>query len=173
MKIKLVNQIFDTGDEYWAKYSCGICVLKMLMAFKKPELRDVPVKSLIDQALGSGGYIENVGWRHQALVDLAAFYGVSMDFQKEFFKTQEKKKEGIKFVNKILKSGLPMAVSVVKEFNLPSTAHLVVVESVKGFGPLVLGYRIVDPYPGERGNVYTVSKKEFLFGWPATIIYFK
>lgn len=194
VKVSLVNQMTDTGDESWSRYSCGICVIKMLMVFKRPELKNIPVKSLIDQALERNGYIENIGWKHQVLVDLAAFYGVAADFQKDFFDTREKKKEGIKFVNKILKSGLsrfslstksklenrgssmplasgPVAVSVLKEFNRPSTAHLVVVESVKKFGPLVWGYRIVDPYPGQRGNHYTVSRKEFLNGWRGGMIW--
>src|SRR3989338_2780755 len=98
-KIRLINQMIDTGDNEWSKHSCGICVLKMLMVYKKPELQDISVTTLVGQALERGGYIENVGWKHQALVDLSAFYGVAADFQKEFFNTLEKKKGGIKIIN--------------------------------------------------------------------------
>ncbi|OGN22553.1 MAG: hypothetical protein A2918_02215 [Candidatus Yanofskybacteria bacterium RIFCSPLOWO2_01_FULL_42_49] len=165
-EVKLVNQITDAGDESWSKHSCGICVIKMLMVFKNQKFQSIPIMTLLSQAFNAGGYIKNIGWKHQALVDLAASYGVPMNFQKEFFNTPEKKKEGIKMINNqlsILKS--PVAVSVLKEFNLSDTAHLVIVEKIKKLGPFVLGYHIADPYPGKRGNRYVVSKKEFLAGW--------
>lgn len=172
-KIHLINQLFDTGDEKWSRYSCGICVLKMLMVFRKPELQDIPIMTLLNQAVEINGYIENIGWKHQTLVDVAAQYGVAMEFQKEFYDTPDKKKIGIKVINGKLKSGMPIAVSVLKEFNVPSSAHLVVVESLVKIGPFIWGYRIVDPYPGERGNRYAVFKKEFLAGWRGGMLYLK
>jgi len=172
-RISLVNQMTDTGDESWSKRSCGICAIKMLMVFKKPELQNVPIMTLLSQAFNAGGYIENVGWKHKALVDLAASYGVPTDFQKGFFDTPEKKKTGIKVINKKLNSGLPIAASVLKEFNVPNSTHLVVVEDLAKFGPFVVGYKIIDPYSGKRGNTYTVSKKEFLTGWRGGMIYLK
>lgn len=170
-KIILVNQLVDMGDESWSKYSCGICVLKMLMVFKKPELQNIPVTTLLNQALDADGYIKNIGWKHKTLAGLAASYGVFMDFQKEFFDTPEKKKEGIKVINNKVKTDSPVAVSVLKEFNQSDTAHLVIVEKIKKLGPFILSYCIVDPYPGVRGNKYTVSKKEFLAGWRGGMIY--
>ena len=170
---QLTNQLTDTGDEEWSRRSCGICVLKILMVFRKPELQNVPIMTLLNQAFEKGGYMENVGWKHQALIDLAALYGVPIGFQKEFFDTPEKKKEGIKIVNEKVKNGLPVAASVLKEFSLPNTAHLVVIESLHKAGPFGLGYRIADPYPGQRGNKYTVSKKEFLAGWRGGMLWLK
>lgn len=165
-KVIPVNQMIDTGDDAWSKYSCGVCVLKMLMVFKKPELQDIPVKTLIYQVVQRNGYIENIGWRHQALVDLAAFYGVPMEFQKEFFNTPEKKKTGIRIINdQLLRLKLPVAVSVLREFNVPDSAHLVLIDGLAKVGPFVTGYKIIDPYPGRRGNRYVISKKEFLSGW--------
>jgi len=172
-KVHLINQIADTGDAGWSRRSCGICVLKMLIVFRRPELKDIPIMTLINQALEKGGYIENVGWKHQVLVDLAAQYGVPMDFQKEFFNTPEKKKVGIKVVNEKIRSGLPVAVSVLREFKMPDSAHLVVVEGLVKLGPFIRGYKIADPYPGKRGNRYTVSKKEFLAGWRGGMIWIK
>ncbi len=169
--VNIINQVTDTGDDAWNKYSCGICVLKMLMVFRKPELQSMSIKTLIGQALERGGYIENVGWRHQHLVDPAGSYGVPMSFQKEFFNTSEKKKIGVKIINNKIRSGLPVAVSVLKEFNIPDSAHLVVVEGLVRLGPFVRGYKIVDPYPGKRGNKYVVSKKEFLAGWRGGMIW--
>lgn len=170
VKVILVNQLLDTDDENWSHHSCGICVLKMLMVFKKPELRDIPVKTLIGQALERNGYIQNVGWKHQALIEVAALYGVPMDFQKEFFSTPEKKKEGIKIINEKLATG-PVAVSVFKEFNISNNAHLVVIEGLSKIGPFVTGYKIADPFPGARGNRYTVSKNEFLNGWRGGLLW--
>lgn len=171
-KIILVNQMLDTGDEKWNKHSCGICALKMLMVFKKPELQNIPVMTLLNQALNVNGYVEDIGWRHQALVDVAALYGMSLSFQKEFFDTPEKKKEGIKVINEKLMLA-PIAASVLKEFNIPNSAHLVVVEGLVKIGPFVRGYRIVDPYPGNRGNRYVVSRAGFLNGWRGGILWLK
>jgi len=172
--VNIINQVTDTGDDAWSKYSCGICVLKMLMVFRKPELQNVPVKTLIDQALERSGYIDKVGWKHQILIDVAALYGVPMGFQKEFFNTPEKKKGGLKIINEQLsRIKSPVAVSVLKEFNILNSAHLVVVEGLKKIGPFIIGYRIADPYPGKRGNRYTVSKKEFLAGWRGGMIWLK
>ncbi len=170
-KVILINQMLDTGDDAWSKYSCGICVLKMLMVFRKPELQAVSVKTLIGQALEKDGYVENVGWKHQVLVDLAALYGVPMAFQKEFFNTPEKKKEGIGIITEKVNSGLPVAVSTLKEFNIPNSAHLVIVDDLVKIGPFIRGYKIVDPYPGKRGNRYVVSRREFLAGWRGGLIY--
>lgn len=170
-KIRLVNQVLDTGDDAWSKYSCGICVAKMLMSFQKPELADIPIMTLLKRAFEKGGYIENIGWRHQALVNLVALYNVPMDFQKVFFDTQEKKNIGIKLINKKLDSGMPVAVSVLKEFDIPDSAHLVIVDGFYKIGPFIRGYKIVDPYPGCRGNRYKVSKNEFLKGWRGGMIW--
>ena len=171
--VNIIDQIIDTGDDKWNKYSCGICVLKMLMVFRKPEFKDLSVMTLLNQALERNGYIGNVGWKHQVLVDIAALYGVPMSFQKEFFNTPAKKKIGIKIINEKLNSGLPVAASVLREFKVSDSAHLVVIEGLLKLGPFVRGYKIVDPYPGKRGNRYMVSKKEFLTGWRGGMIYLK
>ena len=168
-----INQTSDTGDNEWDSRSCGICVLKMLMVFKKPEIQSVPIMTLLNQALEMSGYIDGIGWRHQALADLAAKYGVELGFQKFFFDTPDKKKEGIKIVNNKLRSGEPVAVSVLKEFDIPKTAHLVVVAGFSKIWFFVWGYKIIDSYSGRRGNIYSVSKKEFLAGWRGGLIYFK
>ena len=170
-EVKLVNQITDAGDESWSKHSCGICVIKMLMVFKNQKFQSIPIMTLLSQAFNAGGYIENVGWKHQILVDVAALYGVPMSFQKEFFNTPAKKKIGIKIINEKLNSGLPVAVSVLREFNVSDSTHLVIAEGLAKVGPFIRGYIIADPHPGRRGNRYTVSKKEFLAGWRGGMIY--
>lgn len=172
-RVILVNQMLDTGEEKWSRYSCGICVLKMLMVFRKPELKDIPITTLLNHSFEMDGYLENVGWKHQVLVDLASSYGVLMGFQKEFFDTPKKKKIGIKVINEKLKSGGPIAVSILKDFNVSRSAHLVIVDGFKKIGPFVTGYRIVDSHPGKRGNRYVVSKKEFLAGWRGGMIWLR
>lgn len=169
-KVIPVDQTLDTGDEKWSGRSCGVCVLKMLMVFKKPEYLDIPVMTLLNQALKMGGYIDGIGWKHRVLADLASKYGIGINYRKEFFDTFEKKKIGIKIIDKILRAGSPVAVSVLKGFNIPGSAHLVVIDGVKTakiFGLIgrITGYEIVDPYPGERGSRYAISREEFLSGW--------
>ncbi|MFN7088693.1 MAG: hypothetical protein ACK4NX_02680, partial [Candidatus Paceibacteria bacterium] len=128
---------------------------------------------LIRGGVELGAYIEGIGWRHQGLVDLAQKYGVSLIFQKEFFKTKKDKAKGLKIIDNELQSQRPVAVSVRPGFNGQRDSHLTLVVGMNLKSGSATGYYIQDPYKGFRGHKYFVSKKDFLVGWRGGMIYIK
>lgn len=167
----LVNQKTDTGDPKWAEKTCGICSIKMLLEYSNPRLKNLKIMSLVRKGLQKDGYLEKVGWKHSALVDLAGDYGVKMSYQKKFLKKADERKKGMAFIEKNIRNKKPVIVSVGYNFNPLRGGHLVIVRGFRKNGDRALGYYIQDPYPLRRGNNYFVTKKEFLKGWRGGMIW--
>ena len=142
--VPLVNQLQDTEDKKWAEKSCGVCAIKMILAFKNPEFLKIPVMDLVKRGIEKDGYIKNVGWKHKALVDIAGSHGVKKDYQKLFY-NDETKSEGLKFINKNIKSGLPVIASVHFGFDIKRGGHLIVVNGFKKIGSKIIGYFVQSP----------------------------
>lgn len=172
-KIPLVNQTKDTGNKKWSSKSCAICALKMVMGWKDPGLTETPVMTLVKNGLGAEGYLEEVGWKHKALVDLAGRYGVKMSFMEKFFRTKTQKTKGLGMVNKKLTAGEPVLVSVFYKFKKDNGGHVVVLHGLRKNKNRVTGYFIQDPEPGFRGANYFVPKAEFSTNWRGGMIYLK
>lgn len=172
ISLPLVDQHRDTEDDNWKIKSCGVCIAKMLMAFKKNELRGIPIMTLIHKGLDFGGYLEGIGWRHQALVDLAGAYGINLRFQKEFFRTFEEKEKGMNLIDQELELGRPVAVSIYRDFNTTNGAHLVIVNGLRQTANQEAMYHIQDPDHRDRGNNFYVSRAEFIQGWRGGMIWF-
>jgi len=173
INLPLVNQKTDTGDKKWANKTCGVCSLKMVLGYLNPKHKKLKVMSLVKKGLKKGGYMKNIGWKHSALVDLAADYGVKMRFQKIFLKKKKEKEGGLKFIIKNIKRGKPVIASVHYGFNPRRNGHLVAVNGVRISGKRVFGFYIQDPYPTKKGNNYFVTKAEFLKGWRGGMIWLK
>lgn len=173
INLPLVDQINDTGDDSWKERTCGICAVKMLMSFVNPLLESKPVMSLVKEGIGLDGYLENIGWKHGALVNLAREYDVETDFQKIFPKTKEEKEKNLKFIDKQIKLGQPVIASVFYGFNPQKGGHLIIVHGYKKSGSKIEGYFIQDPDHRPRGNNYFVTKDEFLKGWRGGLIWLK
>ncbi len=165
LNLPLVNQKTDTEDPKWAEKTCGVCSLKMLLGYLDPKFNKIKVMSLVKKGLQKGGFIEKIGWKHSALVDLADDYGVKISFQKKFLKTPDERKKGLVFIEKNIRNRKPIIVSAFYDFNPHGGGHLVVVNGIRISGKRVTGFHIQDPYPAKRGNNYFVAKKEFLKGW--------
>jgi hypothetical protein len=171
ISIHYINQLTDTKDEFWKDKSCGICSIQMLISFKKPEVVKVPVMELLDRCKEIGGYMENVGWRHDALVKLAKEYGVDADYQKVFYGREKTKEEGLRFIDKKLLKGEPVMASICFAFDPSKGGHLVIINGYEKEGKDITGYHILDPYPNKRGSEYMVSQDEFLRGWRGGLIW--
>lgn len=168
IKVPLVDQIKDTGDESWAQKCCAICSLKMLMAFKDTELLSKPVMELIRDGLNMEGYNPAYGWRHKALVDIAAKYGIKINFQEKFFYTSEEKEKGIAIIDSNIEKGLPVMVSIFWGLNPERGGHIVLIN-----GRNDEGYHIQDPDHRFRGNNYFLTKKEFKNAWRGGLLWFE
>lgn len=173
IKLPLVSQFKETKNAKWKHYTCGICAIKMLMSFKKPENIKISVMEMVKKTLSKNGYIESVGWRHSALVWLASQYGVKLNFQKLFPKTKKDKTRGLKFIERNIKNLKPVIVSVFRELNPKNGGHLVVINGTRSNTRGIAGYYIQDPDHRFKGNNYFVTKKEFLNGWRGGMIWLK
>lgn len=170
--IPLVDQL-EASDKFWKYRACGVATLKMMLVYQNKDLNRISLDELIREGVELGAYVEDVGWRHQGLVDLAQKYGVSLTFQKEFFKTEKDKTKGLKIINKGLRSKRPVAVSVHPGFNGQKDSHLLLIAGMRLKNKLATGYHIRDPFEGIRGHKYFVTKKEFLDGWRGGMIWLK
>src|SRR3989344_6672477 len=148
--LPLVNQKTDTEDKKWAENTCGVCSLKMMLAYLNPKHGKLKVMSLVRRGLKKDGYLERTGWKHSALVDIADDYDVKMDFQKKFLKKADERKKGTAFIERNVRNKKPVIVSVFYNFNPHGSGHLVIVRGLKQTGRRVLGYYIQDPYPLKR-----------------------
>jgi len=169
----LVNQKTDTEDKKWAERACGVCSLKMILAYLNPKYEKIKVMSLVRRGLKKDGYLEKTGWKHSALVDMAGDYGVKLDYQKKFLKKASERKKGMAFIEKNIRNKKPVIVSVFYNLNPYRGGHLVVANGMRISGKRVMGFHIQDPYPLRRGNNYFVTKKEFLRGWRGGMIWLK
>lgn len=176
IEMPVVNQRRDTKSEkgkinsHWASRTCAICSLKMLLSFKNQEHMGLPVMALVKEALAIDGYIKGIGWKHQALVDLAAKRKIKMG--RGFFKEAEKKK-GLRILENSLLRGKPAIASVFFKFNPKNGGHMIVVRGIKKQGRDVLGFYIQDPDPSFKGHFYFASREDFLKNWRGGLIYFQ
>lgn len=171
IKLPLVSQTKDTGNKEWASRSCAICALKMVMGWKNPGLMETPVMALVKNGLAADGYLEDVGWKHKALVDLAGQHGVKMSFVEKFFRTKTQKTKGLGMINKKLAAGEPVLVSVFYKFNKDNGGHVVVLHGLRKNKNKITGYFIQDPEPEFRGHNYFVSRKRLTNNWRGGLIF--
>lgn len=126
---------------------------------------------LLDRCRELGGYIDNVGWRHDTLVRLAREYEADADYQKIFYGREKSKEEGLKFIDKKLMKGEPIMASIHFAFDPSLGGHLVLVNGYQIEGKDIVSYHVLDPYPNKRGTEYFVSQEEFLKGWRGGLIW--
>ena len=171
IKVPLVDQWRDTKDKKWAGQVCAICSLKMLLEHEGKLGKSTKVMDLVKEGLVLDGFIENVGWKHKIIVELAKKHGLKLNFQKKFFKTSPQKLEGLSKINRSIKAGKPVVVSVYHRLDLEKGGHLVIINGLKINDSQIMGYYIQEPDHKFRGNNYFLSKIEFIKGWRGGMIY--
>lgn len=172
LTIPLVDQFKDNKDKKWKKKSCAICSAKMLIVFSNKNLAEIEIGQLINEAVKMGGYLEDIGWKHKTITDLAKKYGVKLKFIKKFPKTVKEKTRWLNKLGKSINNGKPVAVSIYHKLNKNNGGHMVVVNGVRRKNKVVIGYHIQDPDKSFGGNNYYLSKDKFLLGWRGGMIYF-
>ena len=170
--IPLIDQHTDTGHVYWAPPTFALCSLKMVMMTRKPELESVSIMELVNKGLGMGEYDDRVGWRHQVLVDLASQYGVSMEYQKLFFKTREEKEKGLLFIEENIDSQKPVVVSIYYKLDPANGGHMVVIQGYKKKDQTE-GYFIQDPASTYNGHNYFLDQETFIQNWRGGMLWLK
>lgn len=170
--IPKVDQHKDVKDKKWSKKSCAVCSIKMMIGFANKKHLDIEIGQLISEAVKMGGYLENVGWKHKTIVDLAKKYGIKTSFVKKFPQTVEEKSKWLSRLEAGLAKGKPAMVSMYYKLNKKKGGHMVVVNGIRKNGKIVVGYHIQDPDSRFKSNNYFISKDKFLLGWRGGMIYF-
>lgn len=156
--VPLYSQISDISSVEWKQKGCGVADLAMLIEFYKPKT--TTVQKVLENALASGAYQKNVGWKHEGLADLATDYDLSgrtYDFSKS-----DKNIAFDQFKN-IIKEG-PAIASIHRGFDPKSSfGHLIV---VTGFDDNLVYYND----PGKRDGIRNVSITNFINGWKKRLI---
>ncbi len=119
--IKKISQYQNSLEKYWQKRICGIVSLALIIDYYQKKLP--VIEELFKKGLEINGYIKNIGWRHQSLVELAKFYnlkGKNYDFAylNEF--------DAFIMSFSFLSQG-PFIASVYKNFDPKNEGHLIVV----------------------------------------------
>ena len=167
--LPVCDQFDEKHDKDWAHRICAICSLWMLLKHHDSAF-DVPVMGLVMQCLCRQGYLENVGWKHAVIVDLAAEHGLKLQYAQRFFYTPEEKETGIAVINSNLKNNRPVIVSIFHELNPAKGGHMVVIRGFQEFNDATIGYYVQDPDGRRRGHNYFLTKQEFIDGWRGGLI---
>ncbi len=116
------SQLTEIKTYEWQQQGCGIASLAMAIDYYKPNT--VSVNKLLTQAIVSGAYVPNVGWKHTELAALAGKYGLvgkTYDFSKTSNQT------AFAELKDLLNDG-PVIVSIHNKFDPKATlGHIVVV----------------------------------------------
>src|SRR5207245_2816137 len=96
----------------WKKKACAICSMKMMLGFNNKKISEIDVDQLIKEAYELGGYLENIGWKHKTIVELAKKYGFKLNFIKIFPQTIKDKSKWLKKLENGIMKGRPAMVSI-------------------------------------------------------------
>lgn len=151
--VPFFSQFADISDPKWRKVGCGVASLAMLIEFYRPG--SVSVDTLLDEGIASGAYLNNAGWTHKGLADLANNYGLmsaphdlsSMSMDTAFSEIRTALKEG------------PVIASVHYTFDPKNPIpHLVVINGIEDD---IVHYN--DPAESSGGG--TISAEKFMQAW--------
>ncbi|MEK9158117.1 MAG: hypothetical protein AAB638_02960 [Patescibacteria group bacterium] len=168
--LPVCNQYDESHDKNWAHRLCAICSLWTLLKFHNSGF-SVPVMDLVNKALAQDSYLENVGWKHAGIVNLANEYGLKLQYAKKFFYTPEEKEQGLLIVDENIRNHHPVIISIFSHFTPARGAHMVIINGFQNFGDSTLGYYIQDSDATFRGHNYFVTRAELIQNWRGGLIY--
>ncbi|HBB43986.1 MAG: hypothetical protein UW27_C0001G0012 [Parcubacteria group bacterium GW2011_GWA1_44_13] len=155
MKISVpyYSQYLDVADELWRPRACGVACLKMLLEAKGEHAPTLD--EMIAQGCAIGAHGE-YGWKHDGLVALARQYGVKLSRnewrQSESNTPDELNEEGVNFLISELRSGRPVIVSAVKNFEEDDKFHMVILTGFEEESGEVAGFYYHDSDTASRGD---------------------
>lgn len=156
-------QCYDIDDAFWQERSCGIFSLAMVLEHYGIH---VGIKDLINIGLKKEGYIKNIGWKHQVIVDIAIDFGLAAK------RTED---DSPKNLIEAIDRGDPVIVSIFKHFNNKNGGHLVVLNGyfMDSDGEL-MGFYINDPIGASfKYKNRFIKINQFANGWKKRAIYIR
>lgn len=161
--VPYLSQFNDLSDVEWQGRACGVTCLAMVLAYYEGEAR--PIKALIDLGTELKAYNSNYDWYDSGLCSIANQLGYTAfrrrwalsKIDTEFFATEGRTeadneaydaqavKEGLYTLERTLRLGTPVIVSVSKNFDEHNKGHLVVLTGYEKDGEKLAGFYYNDP----------------------------
>ncbi len=174
LNVPYYSQKVDVIDSEWKGRACGITCLKMVLDFY--DKNTPSLDELIKLGVASGAYGKS-GWIHRGLIDIANKFDLVVESRE--FKSDDKieilREEGIKQIIKSLREGVPVFVSIVKQFKYSDKFHMVVLVGLKEDEENPEGFYYHDPDAStvEEGKNLFVSMETFRKHWRRMAIFVK
>lgn len=163
LDVPYLSQFNDLGDVEWQGRACGATCLAMILAYYEKERR--PLKALIDLGEEIKAYNSDYNWYDSGLCSMANQLGYtafrrrwalsSIDekfFEKEGRTTSDNEaynsqalREGLYSLENSLRLGVPVIVSVSKNFDEYNKGHFVVLTGYEKDGEKLAGFYYNDP----------------------------
>lgn len=159
--VPFYSQFQDIHAKEWQKIGCGIASLAMIIEYYHPKV--VSVDTLLHEAIESGAYAKNAGWKHRDLALLGKQYGLEGE---SYDLSHVDADTAFTEFEKFIKDG-PVIASVHYKFDPQSTIpHLVVINGIKG------DYLFVnDPAEPQAGKEISIA--DFMKAWKKRFIVLK
>ena len=146
IKVPYYSQYIDVANIEWQSRACGVACLKMLLGAQ--VVRTPSIDEMIRQGEAIGAYGPS-GWTHDGLLALAQKYYTKLSRtewrQAEGKTADELNEEGIAFLISELRSGHPIIVSAIKNFEVVDKFHMVVLTGFEEEDGKVTGFYYHDP----------------------------
>ena len=157
------SQILDVKLTDWKNRACGITSLKMVLDFLSKETKNkYPAIDDLILKYSKTKYINDIGWSHKGLADIAIDLGLKGINYDLINYTQN---DALALLTTKLIT-TPVIASIYKNLNPKNSGHLVVVTRIENNKATYY-----DPDSKTRNEVKrTVSLKKFLSGWKKRMI---
>lgn len=147
------SQFDDITDPSWKKVGCGIASLAMIIEFYNPG--EVSVDNLLTEGIKSGAYLNDAGWIHKGLIDLAQRYNLNGNTSDLSGLSTS---GALEKLENILAEG-PVMASVHYTFDPKNPIpHLVVINKI-------VGDTVYYNDPSEKAGNGSISTAKFLKAW--------
>ena len=160
LEVPHLGQYYNIDDEKWQSCSCGLVSLAMIL-----DYYSIPfdLDEMISRALKINGYIKGIGWKHQAIVDLAQNYGL---------KASRTENDTIETLMASLERDEPAIISIYKNFDPKNGGHLAVLLGYYVANQELIGFYVNDPIGAQyKYRNQFIELNKFLEGWKKRAIY--
>jgi hypothetical protein len=163
LDVPYLSQFNDLKDVEWQGRACGVTCLAMVLAYYENEKR--PLRALITLGEELKAYNEDYDWYDSGLCSIANRLGYKAfrrrwalsKIDESFFEKEGRTvtdneaynaqavKEGLYSIEYSLRLGVPVIVSVNKDFDEVNRGHLVVLTGYEKDGEKLVGFYYNDP----------------------------
>lgn len=162
LEIPHIVQYFDVENDFWQGRSCGIVSLAMIFEYYGVN---VSLEDLIETGLRVDGYIDGVGWKHDAIVELAKGEG---------FESHRVEDDSIESLIESLNRSEPVIVSIYRDFDLENGGHLAVLNGYFENDGELIGFYVTDPVGASyKHKDQFIKIDKFMVGWKKRSIYIR